>query len=69
MAKWLSLTCEREGRSVSQTRWLLTLRQDRNGWEKLFSAVLILGTAPETHLGRVREKVLLLNIEQVLVQK
>lgn len=65
MAKWLSLKCEREGSSVSQTRWLLTLRQDRNGWENLLSAVLLLGTAPETHLVLVIEKVLLFNIEEV----
>lgn len=67
MAKWLSLKCEREGSSVSQTRWLLTLRQDRNAWEKLFSAVLLLDTAPDSHLVLVMEKVLLFNIKEVLL--
>lgn len=67
MAKWLSLKCEREGSSVSKTRWLVTLRHDRKGWENLFSAVLLLGIAPETHLVLVMEKVLLLNIKEFLV--
>lgn len=55
-----SISNQKERGSVSQTRWLLTLRQDRNGWRKLFSAVLLPDTAPETDLVLVMKEVLLL---------